>query len=86
MQKQSVDKLINHLPFSQATFLNPLIKHQTPVHIYLINGIKLQGKITAVDAMVIVLTNDENDQLIYKHAISTVLPQIAITESVTTEE
>ncbi|MEW5756840.1 MAG: RNA chaperone Hfq [Pseudomonadota bacterium] len=57
----------------QDPFLNTLRKEKVPVSIYLVNGIKLQGQIDSFDQFVVVLKNSVN-QMIYKHAISTVVP------------
>jgi host factor-I protein len=57
----------------QDPYLNTLRKEQIPVSIYLVNGIKLQGRIEAFDQYVVVLRNTVN-QMIFKHAISTVQP------------
>ena len=57
----------------QDPFLNALRKDKTPVSVYLINGIKLQGKIDSFDQFVVLLSNSVN-QMVYKHAISTVVP------------
>ncbi len=57
----------------QEPFLNALRKERIPVSIYLVNGIKLQGQIESFDQFVIVLRNAVS-QMIYKHAISTVVP------------
>lgn len=57
----------------QDPFLNALRKERVPVSIYLVNGIKLQGQIDSFDQFVVVLKNNVN-QMIYKHAISTVVP------------
>lgn len=57
----------------QDPFLNLLRKNRTPVSIYLINGIKLQGNIESYDKYSIMLNNSVN-QIVYKHAISTVVP------------
>ncbi len=57
----------------QEPFLNALRKERVPVSIYLVNGIKLQGQIESFDQFVIVLRNAVS-QMIYKHAISTVVP------------
>tara|TARA_B110000858_G_scaffold78324_1_gene90815 strand:- start:2558 stop:2803 length:246 start_codon:yes stop_codon:yes gene_type:complete len=57
----------------QDPFLNVLRKEQMPVSVFLVNGIKLQGQIEAFDQFVIVLKNTVN-QMIYKHAISTIVP------------
>lgn len=57
----------------QDPFLNALRKDRIPVSIYLVSGIKLQGQIESFDQFVILLRNSVN-QMIYKHAISTVVP------------
>ena len=57
----------------QDPFLNVLRKEKIPVAIYLVSGIKLQGQIESFDQFVIVLKNTVN-QMVYKHAISTVVP------------
>lgn len=57
----------------QDPFLNALRKENIPVSIYLVNGIKLQGQIDSFDQFVILLKNSVN-QMVYKHAISTIVP------------
>jgi len=57
----------------QDPFLNMLRKEKVPVSIYLVNGIKLQGQIDSFDQFVVLLKNSVN-QMVYKHAISTVVP------------
>ena len=57
----------------QEPFLNALRKERVPVSIYLVNGIKLQGQIESFDQFVVLLKNSVN-QMVYKHAISTVVP------------
>ena len=57
----------------QDPFLNALRKEHVPVSIYLVNGIKLQGKVDAFDQYVIVLKNAVS-QMVYKHAVSTIVP------------
>jgi host factor-I protein len=57
----------------QEPFLNALRKERIPVSIYLVNGIKLQGHIESFDQFVVLLKNSVS-QMIYKHAISTVVP------------
>ncbi|MYD76853.1 MAG: RNA chaperone Hfq [Gammaproteobacteria bacterium] len=57
----------------QDPFLNILRKERIPVSIFLVNGIKLQGQIDSYDQYVILLRNSVN-QIIYKHAISTIVP------------
>src|SRR4030095_10044198 len=57
----------------QDPFLNTLRKEHVPVSIYLVNGIKLQGQIESFDQYVVLLRNSVT-QMVYKHAISTVVP------------
>ena len=57
----------------QDPFLNILRKERIPVSIFLVNGIKLQGQVESFDQFVILLRNTVN-QMIYKHAISTIVP------------
>lgn len=57
----------------QDPYLNVLRKERVPVSIYLVNGIKLQGQIESFDQFVILLKNTVS-QMVYKHAISTVVP------------
>ena len=57
----------------QDPFLNALRKEKVPVSIFLVNGIKLQGQIESFDQFVVLLKNSVS-QMVYKHAISTVVP------------
>ena len=57
----------------QEPFLNALRKEKVPVAIYLVNGIKLQGQVDSFDQFVVLLKNSVN-QMVYKHAISTIVP------------
>ena len=57
----------------QDPFLNALRREHVPVSIYLVNGIKLQGQIESFDQYVVLLRNTVT-QMVYKHAISTVMP------------
>ena len=57
----------------QDPFLNILRKENVPVSIYLVNGIKLQGQVDSFDQFVVLLKNSVN-QMVYKHAISTIVP------------
>ncbi len=57
----------------QDPYLNTLRKERIPVSIYLVNGIKLQGQIESFDQFVVLLRNSVS-QMVYKHAISTVVP------------
>lgn len=61
----------------QEPFLNVLRKERIPVAIYLVNGIKLQGQIESFDQFVVLLKNNVS-QMVYKHAISTVVPSRAV--------
>lgn len=58
----------------QDPFLNEIRKEKIPVSIYLVNGIKLQGLIESFDQFVVLLKNNVCQQLVYKHAISTIVP------------
>lgn len=58
----------------QDTFLNQVRKEKTPVTVFLVNGVKLQGVITWFDNFCVLLRRDGHSQLVYKHAISTVMP------------
>lgn len=57
----------------QDPFLNALRREKVPVSIYLVNGIKLQGQVESFDQFVVLLKNSVS-QMVYKHAISTVVP------------
>lgn len=61
----------------QDPYLNALRKERVPVSIYLVNGIKLQGQIESFDQFVVLLRNSVS-QMVYKHAISTVVPSRAV--------
>ncbi|HLI17708.1 MAG TPA: RNA chaperone Hfq [Rhodanobacteraceae bacterium] len=61
----------------QDPFLNALRRERIPVAIYLVNGIKLQGVIESFDQFVVLLRNQVS-QMVYKHAISTVVPSRAV--------
>ncbi|MDP0383226.1 RNA chaperone Hfq [Glaesserella parasuis] len=64
----------------QDPYLNALRRERIPVSIYLVNGIKLQGQIESFDQFVILLKNTVS-QMVYKHAISTVVPARAISHN-----
>jgi host factor-I protein len=55
-------------------FLNYIRKNKTPVTVFLVNGVKLQGIVTSFDNFSVLLRRDGHTQLVYKHAISTVMP------------
>ncbi|MFN0044354.1 MAG: RNA chaperone Hfq [Alphaproteobacteria bacterium] len=58
----------------QDVFLNHLRKNKIPVTVFLVNGVKLQGIIGSFDNFCVLLRREQHSQLVYKHAISTVMP------------
>ncbi|MFL2770481.1 MAG: RNA chaperone Hfq [Rhodospirillaceae bacterium] len=58
----------------QDVFLNTIRKNKAPVTVFLVNGVKLQGIVTWFDNFSLLLRRDGHSQLVYKHAISTVMP------------
>lgn len=58
----------------QDVFLNHLRKTKTPLTLFLVNGVKLQGIVTWFDNFSVLLRRESHSQLVYKHAISTVMP------------
>ncbi len=62
----------------QDVFLNNVRKSKVPVTVFLVNGVKLQGIITWFDNFSLLLRRDGHSQLVYKHAVSTVMPTQAI--------
>ena len=58
----------------QDVFLNHVRKNKTPIVVFLVNGVKLQGYISGFDNFCVLLRRDAHVQLVYKHAISTVMP------------
>ena len=64
----------NMIELDEEIFINDLIDHRKLVTIFLISGIKLEGTITSSDNNTLVLKGANNIQLIYKHAVSTILP------------
>lgn len=71
----------------QDTFLNAVRKSRTPLTIFLVNGVKLQGAVTWFDNFCVLLRRDGQSQLVYKHAISTIMPAqpVQLFEEETTE-
>ncbi|MCE2579769.1 RNA chaperone Hfq [Komagataeibacter sp. FNDCR1] len=63
----------------QDVFLNHVRRSKTPVTIFLVNGVKLQGIITWFDNFSVLMRRDGHTQLVYKHAISTVMPASPVT-------
>lgn len=64
----------NQQPNMQDAFLNHLRKTRQPVTVFLTNGVKLQGRLTWFDNFCLTLSRDGITQLVYKHGISTVMP------------
>jgi host factor-I protein len=62
----------------QDTFLNSVRKSKTPLTIFLINGVKLQGVVSWFDNFCVLLRRDGQSQLVYKHAISTIMPSAPV--------
>ena len=62
----------------QDTFLNSVRKNRNPVTLFLVNGVKLQGVITWFDNFSVLLRREGTIQLVYKHAISTIMPSLPI--------
>lgn len=62
----------------QVDFLEEVKKDEVAVTIFLVNGIKLQGLVTFFDEEVILLRRDGHTQLIYKHAVSTIMPNTVV--------
>ena len=71
MLDKTSENLIN---FDEESFINDLINNQRLVTIFLISGIKLEGTIVSLDSDTVTLKGSNNIQLVYKHAISTILP------------
>ena len=69
----------------QDPFLNALRREHIPVSVYLVNGIKLQGQIESFDQYVVLLRNTVT-QMVYKHAISTIVPGRAVNLAVATAD
>ena len=62
----------------QVTFLNSVRKSRNPVTLFLVNGVKLQGIITWFDNFSVLLRREGTVQLVYKHAISTIMPSLPL--------
>lgn len=70
----------------QDEFLNNLRKNKISVTVFLVNGVKLQGLITWFDSFSLLLRRDGHTQLIYKHAISTIMPGAAVDFDIDSED
>jgi len=75
LDKKAGDRQMENKPAQniQDTFLNTVRKDKTPITIYLVSGVKLTGKIRSFDKYSVLLENNSQEQLIFKHAISTVV-------------
>ena len=62
----------------QERFLGDMIKEKLSVTVFLINGVKLQGLISHTDEHTLLLKRDGHSQLVYKHAVSTIMPSVAV--------
>lgn len=62
----------------QDIFLNRARKERMPLTVFLVNGFQLKGQVTGFDSFTVVLFSDSKQQLIYKHAISTIIPARAV--------
>lgn len=85
LQKRIAMSTVNKGQLLQDPFLNILRKEHIPVSIYLVNGIKLQGQVERFDQYVVLLRNTVT-QMVYKHAISTVVPTRAVNMPTVAEE
>jgi host factor-I protein len=70
--------MVEHQQILQDVFLNYLRKNKTPSTVFLVNGVKLQGIITWFDNFSLLLRREAHVQLVYKHAISTIMPNAPI--------
>ena len=62
----------------EAAIMTELVRDKVPVRVFLMNGFQLQGVIARYDLLVIVLVNDDGQQIIYKHSISSIAPHSAL--------
>jgi host factor-I protein len=74
INKNGKNMAADRAPSLQDTFLNYVRKNKTPLTIFLVNGVKLQGIVTWFDNFCVLLRRDGHSQLVYKHAISTIMP------------
>ncbi len=69
----------------QDAFLNRIRKDKLPVTMFLMNGFQLRGTVTGFDSFVLVLESDGKQQMIYKHAVSTIVPPVKVSLSEETD-
>jgi len=83
INKKTGDRQMENKPAQniQDTFLNTVRKDKTPITIYLVSGVKLTGKIRSFDKYSVLLENNSQEQLIFKHAISTVVSNRSVLHS-----
>jgi len=83
LSKEAGDRHMDNKPAQniQDTFLNTVRKDKTPITIYLVSGVKLTGKIRSFDKYSVLLENNSQEQLIFKHAISTVVSNRSVMHS-----
>lgn len=70
--------MTDHRQTLQDAFLNHIRKNKIPSTIFLVNGVKLQGVLTSFDNFSLLLRRDGHAQLVYKHAVSTVMPSVPV--------
>ena len=73
-------------PALQDQFLNAIRRDKTPSTVFLVNGVKLQGIVTWFDSFCVLLKRDDQVQLVYKHAISTIMPSRPVDLSLGAED
>jgi host factor-I protein len=83
LEEEAGDRHMENKPAQniQDTFLNTVRKDKTPITIYLVSGVKLTGKIRSFDKYSVLLENNSQEQLIFKHAISTVVSNRSVMHS-----
>ena len=86
LKKSEKNMAVERAQNLQDTFLNHVCKHKVPLTIFLVNGVKLQGVVTWFDNFCLLLRRDGHSQLVYNHAISTIMPGAPIQMFETEEE
>jgi host factor-I protein len=74
IEKEKLSRMASERANLQDVFLNNVRKNKIPVTVFLVNGVKLQGILTWFDNFCVLLRRDGQSQLVYKHAISTIMP------------
>lgn len=78
--------MAERLPNLQDLFLNTVRKQKISLTIFLVNGVKLTGVVTSFDNFCVLLRRDGHSQLVYKHAISTIMPSQPVNMNDGTED